>query len=238
MTQPLGYRCALRRLTVVRHGQSTANVVFAAAAETGDPAVAVPEPCDAVVPLSPDGVEQARAAGRWLGELAGDDRPTVVACSPYLRALQTWGTMADVARHLGASPGDALVDERLRDREMGVLELLTPSAVRDRAPDEAARRERVGDWHYRPPGGESMADVVVRVRDFVGELSAAAPEGAHVLLVSHDAVVLAMRQVLSGIGAPPPGAPLIPNASVSRWDGDGSRMRLAEFGGVTHLGGQ
>ncbi|MCL2555198.1 MAG: histidine phosphatase family protein, partial [Actinomycetia bacterium] len=60
---------------------------------------------------------------------------------------------------------------------------------------------------------------------------------AHVLLVAHDAIVLAVRQVLSGIGAPDPGPVEIPNASVSRWDGDGTRMRLAEFAAVGHLSG-
>lgn len=238
MTDSWGLPCALGRLTVVRHGQSTANAVFARAVETGDSAVAVPEPCDAVVPLSAAGVAQARAAGRWLGRLPDADRPTLVVCSPYLRAVQTWEAMAAVARALGASPGEAHVDERLRDREMGVLELLTPPALRERAPEEAARRERVGDWHYRPPGGESLADVVLRVRDFLTEASAAAPPGTHLLLIAHDAVVLAVRQVLAGIGAPPPEPTAIPNASVSRWDGDGTRMRLVEFGAAGHLRAQ
>ncbi|MFI1095670.1 histidine phosphatase family protein [Streptomyces sp. NPDC020917] len=237
MTEPLAYPCALRRLSVVRHGQSSANVVFARAAETGDPALSVPEPCDAVVPLSPLGVEQARAAGRWLGGLAAADRPDVVVCSPYLRAVQTWEAMAEAAGRTAPAPAPAgaLLDERLRDREMGVLELLTPAAMRERAPEEAARRLRVGDRSYRPPGGESSADVTLRVRDFLGELSGSAPPRAHVLLVAHDAVVLAVRQVLSGIGAPDPGPVEIPNASVSRWDGDGTRMRLAEFAAVGHL---
>jgi broad specificity phosphatase PhoE len=235
VTEPLAYRCALRRLSVVRHGQSSANVVFARAAETGDPSVSVPEPCDAAVPLSPLGVEQARAAGRWLGALPAADRPDVVVCSPYLRAVQTWEAMAEAAGRLGPAPAPALLDERLRDREMGVLELLTPAAMRARAPEEAARRARVGDHAYRPPGGESAADVALRVRDLLGELSVSAPPGAHVLLVAHDAVVLAVAQVLAGVGAPVPEPVPIPNASVSRWDGDGSRMRLVEFAAVAHL---
>lgn len=239
MTEPLAYRCALRRLTAVRHGQSSANLVFARAAETGDPATAVPEACDAAVPLSVRGVAQARAAGRWLGELPAAERPDLVVCSPYLRAVRTWEEMAAAAAPLVPDAAEALpgmlLDERLRDREMGVLELLTPAAIRARAPEEAARRGRVGDHHYRAPGGESQADVVLRVRDLVGELSASAEPGAHVLLIAHDAVVLAVRQVMAGLGAPDPGAVPVPNASVSRWDGDGSRMRLVEFGAVDHL---
>src|SRR4051794_29854014 len=214
VTETLGYRCSLRRLTALRHGQSSANVVFARAVRTGDPSVAVPEPCDAVVPLSPLGVVQARAAGQWLGRLNGVDRPTVVVCSPYVRAVQMWEVMAGAAGKLGLVPARALLDERLRDREMGVLELMTPPALRTRAPEEADRRDRVGDWFHRPPGGESMADVTLRVRDFLTEVSVNAP-GEHVLLVAHDAVVLAVRQVMAGIGGPPPDVVPVPNASIS-----------------------
>ncbi|KJY40401.1 phosphoglycerate mutase, partial [Streptomyces sp. NRRL B-1568] len=82
-----------------------------------------------------------------------EERPELVACSPYLRALQTWDTMAFQARDRGYTPSPVLVDERLRDREMGVLELLTPPAILDRFPEEAARRDRVGEWFYRPSGG-------------------------------------------------------------------------------------
>ncbi|MBY8882098.1 histidine phosphatase family protein [Streptomyces sp. PLK6-54] len=230
----MGFRCSLRRVTAVRHGQSSANVVFARAVRTGDTAEAVPEPCDAVVPLSPLGVAQARAAGQWLGDLYGVDRPTVVVCSPYMRAVQTWEVMAGAAGKLGVVPAEALLDERLRDREMGVLELMTPPAMRAHAPEEAERRERVGEWFYRPPGGESMADVLLRVRDFLNEVSVNAP-GEHLLIVAHDAVVLAVRQILAGIGAPVPGLLPIPNASVSRWDSDGSLMRMTEFGAIDHL---
>lgn len=232
--EPMAYRCAVARLTVIRHGESTANAVFARAAETGDPDLAVPERTDAEVPLSEPGLRQARAAGRWYALLGPEDRPAVVVCSPYLRAVQTWDAMAAAAREMDVEPVDALVDERLRDREMGALELMTWPAVREKAAPEAARRERAGEWFYRPPGGESLADVALRVRDFLDDLSGAAP-GRHVLVVAHDAVVTAVRQVLAGIGAPPPDTTPVANASVSRWDGDGTRMRLARYGAVDHL---
>lgn len=75
------------------------------------------------------------------------------------------------------------------------------------------------------------------VRDLLTELGAAAP-GGRVLVVAHDGVVVALRHVLAGIGAPPPGPHVaVPNASVSRWSaGDGRCPRLVEFGGTSHLG--
>lgn len=230
------YHCGLARLTVIRHGQSTANVLFAEAEETGDPALAVPERTDAGVPLSRWGVRQARAVGRWFARLSPADRPEIVVCSPYLRAVQTWDAVAVTAREANVPAADALIDERLRDREMGALELMTGPAIRERAVDEAARRERVGEWFYRPPGGESLADVTVRVRDFLNEVRVPAA-GRHVLLVTHDSVAAAVRRVLAGVGAPPPDPEPVRNASVSTWEGDGTRMRLSRFGAVDHLEG-
>jgi broad specificity phosphatase PhoE len=131
---------------------------------------------------------------------------------------------------LGVPPVEAVVDERLRDREMGVFELHPPTALRARAPEEAARRELLGDWYYRPPGGEAFTDVAVRVGQFVTDLGRAAP-GRRVLLVAHDGVLIALRHVLGGIGATAPEhLPPVPNASVSHWSGDGRRLRLVTWG--------
>ncbi|MFF6781535.1 histidine phosphatase family protein [Streptomyces sp. NPDC012510] len=232
---------------MVRHGQSTANAAYAEAERTGST-----EPLPGLgseVPLSEPGRAQARALGAWLAGISGDgsdDRsgdgnghdggrgPDLVVCSPYVRARQTWEMMAGHPRV--TVPPPFLVDERLRDREMGVFEMHPPGALRARSPEEAARRERLGDWFYRPPGGEALTDVVLRVRDFVDELDRAAP-GRRVLLVAHDAIAVALRLVFAGLGATPPEAvPPVPNASVSRWDGDGGRMRLGRWGDTGHLG--
>jgi broad specificity phosphatase PhoE len=217
----LGARLALAGVDAVRHGESTANAAFAA----GEPVAGA----DADVGLSELGVRQAGALGRWFAGMRGGG-PDLVVCSTYRRAGDTWAGMARAASALGAVLPPVIADERLRDREAGVFELLPPAAVRARAPEEAGRRARVGDWSYRPPGGESLSDVALRVRDFLYELDRALP-GGRVLLVAHDAVVAA-----EGVGAvPPAGLPPVPNASVSRWTGDGTRLRLAQWAGTAHL---
>ncbi|MEV0845929.1 histidine phosphatase family protein [Streptomyces sp. NPDC049954] len=230
---PLVPPCPLGALWAVRHGQSAANVAFAAAAESGSP-----EPVpgrDRDVPLTPKGVAQAEALGGWLADHAPGTGPDLVVCSPYTRARQTWRATADSAAKRGAAPPDPLIEERLRDRETGVFELHPPSAVRARAPHEAARRELLGDWWYRPPGGESFADLALRVGQFLTDLGRAAP-GRRVLVVAHDGVVLALRHVLTGIGATAPEhLPPVPNASVSHWRGDGRTLRLTDWGDTTHL---
>ncbi|MDT0266767.1 histidine phosphatase family protein [Streptomyces sp. DSM 44915] len=219
----------LAELLAVRHGESVSNVVFAEAARVGhaDGSLAYRE---ATVPLTGRGREQSVALGRRLAALPPGRRPELVVCSPYARARETWDAVGEA---WPAAPAP-LVDERLRDREMGVFELLTPLAVERRAPEEATRRAAVGEWRYRPPGGESLADVTLRVRDFLTELAAAAP-GRRVLLVAHDAVLVAAGRVIEGIGAEPPAAAPVPNASLSRWIADGSRLRAAEFGDTAHL---
>jgi len=57
----------------------------------------------------------------------------------------------------------ARYDERLRDRDQGILEFLTRRAIITSYPAEAERRGRLGDFYYRPPGGESWADVALRL---------------------------------------------------------------------------
>ncbi|MFC4517936.1 histidine phosphatase family protein [Streptomyces ehimensis] len=229
----MALRCGLAELTAIRHGQSTANVLFAEAVKTGSTDVLL-EGGDAQVPLSGLGRQQAQAAGRWLAALRPADSPELVLCSPYQRALETWDRMLTAARETGYTPPLTLVDERLRDREMGIFELLHPTAIEAQAPHEAARRERTGEWYYRPPGGESLADVTVRTRDCLRDLHDSAT-GQRAMVIAHDAVVVAIRHALAGLGSPTPDASPVPNASISHWAGDGTHLRLTDYGTTTHL---
>jgi 2,3-bisphosphoglycerate-dependent phosphoglycerate mutase len=120
----------LQWLAVVRHGLSTGNVTAQRAEEGGLEAIDIPER-DADVPLSGVGREQAEAVGTWFAGLPENDRPQVAVVSPYLRARQT----AELA--LAGTGIAEIVDERLRDRELGVLDLLTGRGVEVRLPHEA-----------------------------------------------------------------------------------------------------
>ncbi|MFJ5889354.1 histidine phosphatase family protein [Streptomyces californicus] len=223
---------SLSAVRAIRHGRSTANLAFAEAERTGATGLPV-SGIDRDVPLSRSGIDQARALGRWWSHLPPGHQPDLVVCSPYERAMRTWQEMARTAADV--VDVETVVDERLRDREMGVYELYTPAALRARSPEEADRRERVGEWHYRPPGGEAMPDVAVRVGQFLTDLDRAA-QGRSVLIVAHDAIVIALRHVLGGIGAVDPGRlPPVPNASVSTWENRGGRLALTSWGDTRHL---
>nr|WP_157155959.1 MULTISPECIES: histidine phosphatase family protein [unclassified Diaminobutyricimonas] len=176
-------------LTLIRHGESTANVAASAAELARAEEIDVPLR-DADVPLSQIGADQAAAVGRWLQGLDDDQFPDSIWCSPYLRA-------ADTARLLAAGQRAQLpvrVDERLRDRELGIIDALTTVGVEARLPVEAARRRRLGKFYYRPPGGESWADVVLRLRSMLIDLDRL-ESGRRVLIVSHDAVLTLIRYI-------------------------------------------
>jgi broad specificity phosphatase PhoE len=187
---------AVSELIVVRHGESTANVARERAEAAGAEVIDV-ESRDADVPLSSLGQHQASALGRWLAQLPADVMPTAVWSSPYVRARQT----AQAVQAVLAAAGRDLpirVDERLRDKELGVLDTLTGHGVAARFPLEAQRRRWLGKFYYRAPGGESWADMVLRLRSVLGDLDRD-EDGQRVLVFTHDAVVMLLRYICEGL---------------------------------------
>ncbi len=180
-------------LILVRHGESTGNV--AAAAADADQADLIDVGMrDADVPLSPAGLDQAQSWGASLGGLPSDTRFDAVWCSSYRRAQET----VTVAFQRAGIELPLRVDERLRDRELGVLDLLTTHGVEARFPDEAARRRWHGKFYHRPSGGESWADVALRIRSLLADVDRL-EDGSRVLLMCHDAVIMTIRYVCEGM---------------------------------------
>lgn len=185
-------------LVLVRHGQSTGNLADAHAHATHSDVVDIAER-DADVPLSPLGRAQAEAVGHWLATASDAPAPPeVVVCSPYDRAHDTARAIVEAARAEGHDVPEPRTDERLRERDLGWWDGLTGPGVRTRFPEEAARRQRIGKFYYRPPGGESWCDVALRVRSVLSSLREE-HAGRRVLLVSHQAVIMNFRLVLEGL---------------------------------------
>jgi probable phosphoglycerate mutase len=179
-------------LWLLRHGESAGNVARDLAEGGGLAVIDIAER-DMDVPLSERGEEQARAVGRWLAELEADRRPTVMLTSPYVRSMRT----AELALEAAGLAGriSTVVDERLREREFGVLDRLTRLGITEQFPEQAALRSRVGKFYHRPPGGESWCDVGLRVRSVLDSISREY-DGERVLLASHQVVILMFRYVL------------------------------------------
>jgi probable phosphoglycerate mutase len=180
------------RLWLVRHGQSLGNVADDAArrAKVGLIDVGTRDPD---VELSELGRKQAQAVGRsWTDDNAVV--PDVVLASPYVRAYAT----AQIAVAQAGLGIDVHADERLRERDLGVFDGLTARGITDLYPDEAKRRAYLGKFYYRPPSGESWADVALRVRSILRDIRHD-HGGQRVAVFSHQAVLFVFRYVLESL---------------------------------------
>lgn len=181
-------------LWFVRHGESFGNVANEAARRAQALRLDI-EVNDANVELTEIGAEQAVAFGKWLGDQPLDRLPTQVAVSPYVRTRETARLIVQTS---GLENLPLTVDERIRDREQGVLDRLTGAGLRSQFPDEAARRDYVGKFWYRPSGGESWADVATRMRAWLLEMRLAMTD-ERVLVVTHDVPILLARYILENL---------------------------------------
>jgi broad specificity phosphatase PhoE len=221
---------AVKELWLVRHGESLGNAVASRAEREGLDLIPL-DVRDADVPLSPTGQQQAKALGIWLAEHRS--AVDVFWVSPYARARQTLVTA------LGdqGPPVAVIIDERLRDRELGVLDLLTSVGVERLQPEEAERRRHLGKFYHRPPGGESWADVALRLRSFLRDVADTA--GTSALVVAHDAVVMLFLYLI----VPMDEAQLLEfaatntvlNASVTHLVRTESGWAMDDFNSVRHL---
>ena len=178
------------QLWLVRHGQSAGNVARDLAHAAGAERIEMTGR-DVDVPLSPMGEEQARGLGAWFAR--DDARPEVILVSPYLRARQT----AALFQAAGGCPGELAlcVDERLREKEFGILDGLTTLGVASIEPEQAEYRRVLGKFYHRPPGGESWVDVIFRLRSLMDTV-ALHHAGKRVMIVAHQVVVLCLRYVI------------------------------------------
>ena len=132
----------------IRHGESEGNLDTQRYSTTPD----------ALIKLTPAGVQQAKELGTRLKErLRG--RHLLVYVSPYARTRQT----ARIAlAELKSQVKLWVEDPRLREQEF------SGSFQRDRVPYE--ERIRYGKFFFRWPGGESAADVYDRASLFLDTL--------------------------------------------------------------------
>jgi broad specificity phosphatase PhoE len=223
MTEPSQQKWP-QSLWIVRHGQSAGNVARDKAEAAGLPLIDIATR-DVDVPLSALGEQQARALGLWFGRMPASQCPTVVLFSPYLRAQATARYALDAA----GIARDAITfaaDERLREKEFGILDRLTRLGIEQKYPELGEQRAHVGKFYFRPPGGESWCDVIQRLR---GVLDTIVREyrGERVLIVGHQVIVNCFRYLLERMDEQQilalDRAGDIPNCSVTSYEFDATR---------------
>ena len=161
-----------KRIILVRHGESEANV---------DPTVYARVP-DWQIALTEQGVAQAREAGREISGLIGDGAFGVFS-SPYVRTEQTKNAML---AGIGREPVFDYQDPTLREQEYGNM----PPTDENEA--NRAFRKRFGYFFYRFPEGESCADVYDSMALFLDSLYCrfdrpSCPE--NIIIVSHGTAI-------------------------------------------------
>uniref|UniRef100_A0A0D9WCL5 Phosphoglycerate mutase-like protein n=1 Tax=Leersia perrieri TaxID=77586 RepID=A0A0D9WCL5_9ORYZ len=164
MTRQHHPQCARRlpkRIILVRHGESQGNLDMSAYSTTPDYRI----------PLTPLGVDQARAAGRGIVDVVSDSDPAAgngpnwkvyFYVSPYERTratLREIGAAFPRGRVIGARE-----ECRVREQDFGNFQ------VEERMRAVKETRERFGRFFFRFPEGESAADVFDRVASFLESL--------------------------------------------------------------------
>lgn len=225
-------RAHVEELVLVRHGESVGNLADADARRRGAGRLDL-DTRDPDTPLSRRGEHQADVLARHVAGVDEQQRPQVVLSSPYTRAAQTARIVAE------AIDLEPTLDERLRERDLGIFDGLTGVGIREHHPEEAERRSRLGKFYYRPPGGESWTDVALRVRQVLLDLAALHAD-RRVWVFTHQAVIMSFRLVLEGLDElrlldvdrdEPLG-----NCSITRYvRREGGALELVSFADTTHL---
>jgi broad specificity phosphatase PhoE len=221
----LGLDAGPEYLRLVRHGESMGNLADARAREQRAERLEL-DARDADVELSEAGQDQADAVGRYVAGLPEHEQPTLVVSSPFRRARET------ARRAVGETGLEVIVDERLRERDLGQLDGLTGRGIRSLHPEEAERRERVGKFYYQPPGGESWADVVLRVRSLLADLRHGF-EQERLWLFTHQAVIMSFRFALEGLSEAElleiDRSEALPNCSLTTYERSPEGLKLVSF---------
>jgi len=137
------------------------------------------------------GLRQAAAYGERLKREALPLAELRVVCSPLRRACHT---AEIVVAALGLPPERIELDPRLAEIDLGHWEGLTWTDV-ERDHRESFERRKADRWNIPVPGGESFADIAVRVGAWLGDVG----EQGIVLAVSHGGTSRIVRGLYAGL---------------------------------------
>ena len=199
-------------MLLVRHGETEWNASGRMQGQTD-------------VPLSPRGVEQAKAlAARLTGT-----RFTRIVSSDLVRARAT----ADL---IGAAAGIAVeTDVRLQEDHMGEWQGLTFAQATVRDP-ELARRFAARDPDAAPPGGESRGTLAARSLAALDAIAAPGVLGP-LLLVTHGGVIMSIVYGVLGLPVDSLRRFLLPNTAITTLISRRGTWFVRTLSDASHLSG-
>ncbi|HCK67527.1 MAG TPA: histidine phosphatase family protein [Anaerolineae bacterium] len=115
---------------------------------------------DFALKLTPQGVEQAKLAGKQIKSIIGDES-IYVYLSPFFRTRETF---ENIRSSIEENIVKVIEDPRIREQDWGHL----------RHPDDnkeiSKERDDFSTFYYRIPDGESGADIFDRISNFLDTL--------------------------------------------------------------------
>lgn len=177
-------------LWLVRHGHSEGNEVVKKYEETGDESFFSDEFLDiheSKYKLTELGREQAQKAGEWFRENNIKNFYRMLVSS-NVRARQT-------ASLLNLPGAKWMMDNILRERDHGLFNVIKPSHRDFNYPDQQKFHD-TQPYLFRPPQGESLADVDIRVKVVLDTLGRECDGKKNVIIVCHGHVIRCFRMRL------------------------------------------
>jgi len=220
-------------LVLVRHAESERNMARRVGVFLADDAARreMGGRPDHLVGLTARGNAQAEAVGRVLR--ARVDRVDATYDSGYVRTAETltgllaaWGDDERPRR---------TTDLALRERDIGYTWNMTATEAVVSFPWLQGYWETTGPFFAKPPGGESVAEVCVRVRAFL-DRARREHAGQRVVAVTHGRTIAAIRCVLEGWDVARTEAylhgPSARNASITVYEREGDELALRAYDAV------
>ncbi len=168
------------KLYLIRHGQTDYNRDFRWQGKVD-------------VPLNSHGAQQARRIRQWLAD-AGVAFERVYA-SPLMRAVQT-------AKIIEPDHSIIEIDDRLSEIDLGAYDGRREQDIVGEIGQDEYDRWRSSHFIRPAPGGESILQVIARVRPLVDRLAARRRRAPAVGIVAHQGVLMAIKSAITGhVGA-------------------------------------
>ena len=144
-----------KRVVLVRHGESEGNV------KSSDD-ISFDDKANHEFALTEKGKKSAQQIGEYLQQKYGDF--DTYFCSTFRRTQETLS--------LAYPQVVPIIDPRLNELWRGIWHTMSKESVLALYPEEARIREREGEYHYRPPGGQNCQDVEAMIYSFLQTIRA------------------------------------------------------------------